>query len=184
MLSIYNCSKFSFYLLKKFKVNNQITAPELRVTDETGQQVGVMSLGAALKLAQEKGLDLIEVAPTAKPPVARIMDYGKYTYREEKEERKQKAKQKKDTLKTVRISLNAGINDLKTKAEKAEGFLKEGLKVQVELLLKGRAKYHKTFADLGKQKVEDFLNLITVPIKMISELKRQPKGFNVTIVKQ
>ena len=154
------------------------------MADETGQQIGIMSRDEALKLAKEKGLDLIEFAPMAKPPVARIMDYGKYIYREEKEERKQRAKQRKDILKIIRISLNAGLNDLKIKAEKTDVFLKEGLKVQVELILKGRAKYQKTFADLGKQKIEDFLKLITVPTKTISELKRQPRGFNVTIVKQ
>ena len=154
------------------------------MVDEAGQQIGIMSRQEALKLAQEKKLDLIEVAPMAKPPVTRIMDYGKYIYREEKEERKQKAKQRKDTLKIIRVSLNASINDLKIKAKKTDAFLKEGLKVQVELILKGRAKYQKTFADLGKQKIENFLKSITVPIKTISELKRQPRGFNVTIVKQ
>ena len=171
-------------MLKKLRVNNQITAPELRVADETGRQIGVMSREEALKLAQEKGLDLVEFAPMAKPPVARITDYGKYIYREEKEERKQKAKQKKDTLKVIRIGLNAGLNDLKTKAGKTDEFLKEGIKVQVELVLKGRAKYQKAFSDLGKLKVEEFLKLITVPTKIISELKKQPRGFNVTIVKQ
>ncbi len=170
-------------MLKKFKINNQITAPELRVADATGEQIGIMSRDEALKLAKEKGLDLIEFAPMAKPPVARIMDYGKFAYREEKEERKQKAKQKKETLKIVRLGLNAGLNDLKVKAKKADGFLDEGLKVQVELMLKGRAKYQKTFSDLGKQKVEDFLKLISVPVKIISELKKQPKGWNITITK-
>ena len=154
------------------------------MADETGQQIGIMSRDEALKLAQEKGLDLVEFAPMAKPPVARITDYGKYIYREEKEERKQKAKQKKDALKTIRISLNASSNDLKTKAEKTEEFLNEGIKVQVELVLKGRAKYQKAFSDLGKLKVEEFLKLITAPVKIISELKKQPRGFNVTIVKQ
>ena len=120
----------------------------------------------------------------AKPPVARIMDYGKFAYREEKEERKQKAKQKKETLKTVRLGLNAGLNDLKIKAGKADKFLEEGLKVQVELILKGRAKYQKTFSDLGKQKVENFLKLISIPVKIISELKKQPRGWNMTIAKQ
>lgn len=171
-------------MLKKLKVNNQITALELRVADEKGEQIGIMSREEALKLALEKKLDLIEVAPMAKPPVARIMDYGKYIYREEKEERKQKAKQRKNTLKIIRINLNTGSNDAKIKAEKTDAFLKEGLKVQVELVLKGRAKYQKTFADLGKQKIEDFLKLITEPIKVISELKRQPRGFNTTIIKQ
>lgn len=171
-------------MLKKLKINNQITALELRVADETGQQIGVMSREDALKLAQDKGLDLIEVAPMAKPPVARIMDYGKYLYREDKERHKQKAKQKKDALKIIRISLNAGLNDLKIRAERAEGFLEDGFKVQIELLLKGRTKYQKAFSDLGQKKVEDFLKLITAPIKIISELKRQSQKFNVTIVKQ
>ncbi|MBI4919726.1 translation initiation factor IF-3 [Candidatus Azambacteria bacterium] len=153
------------------------------MADESGQQIGVMSRDEALKLAKEKGLDLIEVAPMAKPPVARIMDYGKYAYREEKEMRKQKAKQKKDALKVIRLSLNTGLNDLKIKAEKAEAFLKEGLKVQVELVLKGRAKYQKIFSDLGKQKIEEFLKLITIPTKIISELKKQPRGWNITIAK-
>lgn len=171
-------------MLKKLRINNQITAPELRVADETGQQIGIMSRDEALKLAQEKGLDLIEVAPMAKPPVARIMDYGKHVYREEKEERKQRAKQRKDTSKIIRVSLNTGLNDLKIKAVKTDEFLKDGFKVQIELLLRGRAKYQKTFSDLGQRKIEGFLKLITEPIKIISELKRQPRGFGVTIIKQ
>ncbi|MDO8676373.1 MAG: translation initiation factor IF-3 [Candidatus Azambacteria bacterium] len=171
-------------MLKKLKINNQITALELRVADEEGRQIGVMSRDEALKLAQERGLDLIEVAPMAKPPVARIFDYGKYLYREQKEERKQRAKQKKDSSKIIRLNLNTGLNDLKIKAEKASEFLKEGLHVQIELVLKGRAKYHKTFADLGKKKIEDFLKLISTPIKVISELKKQPRGFNITIINQ
>ncbi len=143
-----------------------------------------MSREEALKLAQEKGLDLIEVAPIANPPVARIMDYGKYLYREEKEWRKQRAKQQKDLLKIIRLNLNTGLNDLKIKAKKADEFLDEGLRVQVDLILKGRAKYQKTFSDLAKKKMEEFLKIIAVPTKIISELKKQPRGWNVTIIKQ
>lgn len=156
----------------------------MRVTDETGQQIGIMSREEALKLAESKGLDLIEVAPMASPPVVRIMDYGKYLYREEKEWRRHMAKQKKDLLKIIRLNLNTGLNDLKIKAKKAEEFLNEGLRVQVELVLKGRAKYQKTFSDLAKKKVEEFLKIIAMPIKIVSELKKQPRGWNVTIVKQ
>lgn len=170
-------------LIKKIRINNQIIAVELRVTDEKGEQIGIMSREEALKLAQEKELDLIEVAPMATPPVARIMDYGKYLYREGKEWRKQKAKQKKDLLKIIRLNLNTGLNDLKIKAKKADEFLNEGLRVQIELVLKGRTKYQKTFSDLAKQKIEDFLKIITVPTKIVSELKKQPKGWNVTITK-
>lgn len=171
-------------VIKRLRVNNQITAQELRVADEAGQQIGIMKLEEALKLARDKGLDLIEIAPMAQPPVARIMDYGKYIYREEKEERKQKAKQKKDALKTIRISLNTGFNDLKIKSSRVGEFLKDGLKVQIELVLKGRAKYQKTFSDLGKQKIEDFLKLISEPVKVVSELKKQPRGWSTTIIKR
>ena len=170
--------------IKKLKINNQITAPELRVADEDGSQIGIMSREEALKLAQGKGLDLIEVAPMAKPPVARIMDYGKHLYREEKEWRKQRAKQKKDLLKVIRLNLNTGLNDMKIKAKKTDEFLNEGLRVQIDLVLKGRAKYQKTFSDLAKKKIEDFLKIISVPIKIISELKKQPRGWNVAIIKQ
>jgi len=154
------------------------------VADEEGNQVGIMRREEALKLAQEKGLDLIEVAPMAKPPVARIMDYGKHLYREEKEWRKQRAKQKKDLLKVIRLNLNIGLNDMKIKAKKTDEFLNEGLRVQIDLVLKGRAKYQKTFSDLAKKKIEDFLKIISVPIKIISELKKQPRGWNVAIIKQ
>ena len=170
--------------IKKLRINNQITAPELRVADEDGSQIGIMSREEALKLAQGKGLDLIEVAPMAKPPVARIMDYGKHLYREEKEWRKQRAKQKKDLLKIIRLNLNTGLNDMKIKAKKTDEFLNEGLRVQIDLVLKGRAKYQKTFSDLAKKKIEDFLKIISVPIKIISELKKQPRGWNVAIIKQ
>lgn len=156
----------------------------MRVADENGEQIGIVSREDALKLAQERGLDLIEVAPLAKPPVARIMDYGKYLYREEKEWRKQKAKQKKDLLKVIRLNLNTGLNDMKIKAKKTDEFLNEGLRVQIDLVLKGRAKYQKTFSDLAKKKIEDFLKIIAVPVKIISELKKQPRGWNVTIIKQ
>lgn len=151
---------------------------------EDGEQIGIMSREEALKLAGSKGLDLIEVAPMASPPVARIMDYGKHLYREEKEWRKQMAKQKKDSLKITRLNLNTGLNDLKIKAKKTDEFLGDGLRVQVELVLKGRAKYQKTFSDLAKKKIEEFLKIIAVPTKIISELKKQPRGWSVTIAKQ
>lgn len=153
------------------------------MTDEKREQIGIMSREEALKLAEERKLDLIEIVPMAKPPVARIMDYGKYLYREEKEERRQKIKQKKDLLKIIRLNLNTGLNDMKIKAKKADEFLSEGLRVQIEIVLRGRAKYQKTFSDLAKKKIEYFLKIITIPTKVISELKKQPRGFNITVVK-
>ena len=157
---------------------------ELRVTGEDGEQIGIMNREEALKLAKERGLDLIEVAPMANPPVVRIMDYGKHLYREEKEWRRHMAKQKKDLFKTIRLNLNIGLNDMNIKAKKADKFLGEGMRVQVDMVLKGRAKYQKTFSDLAKKKVEDFLKIISTPIKIISELKKQPRGWSITVAKQ
>ena len=128
------------------KVNEKITALELRVIDETGNNLGVLPLQEALKLAKEKGLDLIEIAPTAKPPVAKIMNYDKYRYQETKKLKKQRAQQKIQELKQVRISARAAEHDLKIKADKVNEFLAEGDIVEIHLIMRGREKAHKDWA--------------------------------------
>jgi len=143
----------------------------------------VLSLSEALKAAQERGFDLIEIVPNAKPPVAKIMDYGKYLYREAKEERKQKAKQKKDEMKTIRLTAKIGPHDMRFKADQASEFIKEGMKVRIELVLRGREKYQKTIHDLSRKKIEDFIKLISVPTKVMQELKKEPRGFSINIMK-
>lgn len=168
---------------KRVRVNHQITARELRITDEDGKQIGIMSLEEALKLANKSGLDLIEVAPNAAPPVARLMDWGKFQYLIQKEEKKAKAGQKKETLKTVRLTLQIGSHDLIFKAQQTAEFLKEGLKVQIELILKGREKYQKSFHDLGRRRIENFIKIIPIPIKIIQELKKQPRSYTLVIAK-
>lgn len=137
-----------------------------------------------MKAAGERGLDLIEIVPNAKPPVAKIMDYGKYLYREAKEDRKQKAKQKKDEMKTIRLTAKIGPHDMQTKAVQASEFIKEGLKVRIELVLRGREKYQKTIHDLSRKKVENFIKIISVPTKTIQEIKKEPRGFSAIIMKE
>ena len=110
----------------------------------------------ALKLAHEKSLDLVEVGPQAKPPIAKIMDYGKYIYRKEKQEKGQ-TKQKDQEMKTVRVGFKTGAHDLKFKSEQINEFLKEGHPVKVELTLRGR---EKSLAHMGREKLDIFLKLI------------------------
>ncbi len=164
------------------KINNQITAPELRIIDEAGENVGVMSLADALKLAKEKGLDLIEFAAMAKPPVAKIMSYDKYRYQEEKKLKKQRASEKTQELKQVRISGRAAEHDLQIKAKKANEFLKEGNMVEIMLAMRGREKANK---DWGRQKLLEFVKTMIDPEhKVIAEAKYGGRGFNMKIVKK
>lgn len=132
----------------------------------------------ALEIAKEKELDLVEISATAKPPVCKITDYGKYQYLQEKKERKQKAKQKKSELKGVRIGFSTSSHDLETKIKQVEKFLKEGHKVRIEMRLRGRERAHK---DLAREKVEEFLNMVPFEFKIEEEIKKSPRGMTVTI---
>ncbi len=164
-----------------YKINQQIKAPELRVIDEIGENLGVMPLEAALKLAQEKELDLIEIASTARPPVAKIISFDKFRYQKEKELKKQKAAQKVSELKQVQISARAAKNDLETKAKKIDEFINEGNKVEIMLVLKGREKYNR---DWARYKMEEFLKIITVEYKIIMEPRFVGKGMVMQIAKK
>lgn len=136
---------------------------------------------AALALAKEKGLDLIEIAPTAKPPVARIMSYDKFRYQKEKEFRKQRQAQRGSELKQIRISARAQKNDLALKARKVEEFLGDGHVVEVMLVLRGREKYNRGWAD---QKLREFLQMIAVEYKMKSEPRFGGKGLVMQLIKK
>ena len=113
----------------------------------------------ALRIAKEKGLDLVEVGPQMKPPIAKIMDYGKYMYRKEKQE-KGGGRQKDQEMKTVRVGFKTGVHDLQFKSEQIDGFLKEGYPVRVELTLRGR---EKSMAHMGREKLDNFLKLLSEP---------------------
>ena len=162
------------------KINEKITAPELRVIDEAGANIGVLSVSEALKSAKEKGLDLIEIAPTAKPPVAKIMSYDKYRYQEEKKLKKQKSQQKIQEWKQVRISARAAEHDLQIKADKVNEFINEGHVVEIQLMLRGREKANK---DWAKQKLLEFLKIISPEHKVLMEPKYGGRGFNAQEVK-
>jgi len=150
---------------------------EVRIIDEEGQQLGVMPTADALSLAQEKGLDLVEVAPTAVPPVCRILDYGQYKYELQKREREARKKQKSQTFKEIRLRVKIDVNDLRTKTRRAGQFLDEGDRVKVNVQFRGREMSH---PQLGR-------DLLVRAAEMLEEhgtIERQPlmEGRNMYIV--
>ncbi len=123
-------------------INEQIRDKEIRLIGESGEQLGIMSSREALKLAEEAGLDLVKIAPTAKPPVCKIVDYGKYRYELARKEKDAKRKQKVIEVKEIRMSPNIDTNDLNTKVGAARKFLEKGNRVKVTLRFRGREMAH------------------------------------------
>lgn len=164
------------------KINNQITAPKIRVIDENGKNLGVFDRDKALSLAKpELGLDLIEIAPNANPPVARLMSFDKYRYQKAKEERKERRAQKGNLLKRIQISARSAQNDLLVKIRQLEKFLAEGHQVEIYMRLVGRERNNK---DWAHQKLNDFLKMINVEYKIVIEPKFGGSGLVAQIAKK
>lgn len=140
-------------IAKDMMVNDGIRARELRLIDQNGEQLGVKSKAEALQIAERANLDVVLVAPNAKPPVARIMDYGKFRFEQQKKDREARKKQKVINIKEVRLSPTIDVNDFNTKLRNARKFLEKGDKVKASIRFKGRAITHK---EIG-QKVLDRL---------------------------
>ncbi len=140
-------------------INERIRDREVRLVSENGEQLGIMSSREALKLAREADLDLVKIAPNAKPPVCKIIDYGKYRYELARKEKEAKKKQKTMEVKEVRLSPNIDTNDLNTKANQARKFITKGDKVKVTLRFRGRemahVNYSKQILDSFYEKLED-----------------------------
>lgn len=151
----------------------------MRLVD--GEESRVMSTRDAIALAVERGLDLIEISPNAIPPIAKIMDYGKFQYEQNKKERANKAKAHKTETKAIQIKIATGDNDLSLKAKKASEWLAEGHRVRVELYLVGRSKF--TDNAFKKERLDRILSLITAPYKVAEDLKPSPRGVTVTLEK-
>lgn len=157
------------------RINREITAKELRVVGPEGENLGVLSLADALKAAKEANLDLIELSPNAVPPVAKVMDYGKFEYERSKKESAARAKAKVSETKEVQIKVGTGENDMRLKAKKAAEWLAEGHRVRAELFLKGRYKgMEEAFL---KARLEKFLLLVPFAYKVSEPVARSPKGF-------
>jgi len=149
------------------------------VLDSENKNLGVLSIKDALELAQAKGLDLIEISPNANPPLAKIMDYGKYKYEASKKLKKAKDGAKHTETKSIQIKIATGDHDLALKAKTASKWLKEGHRIKVELYLAGRAKYMDEKFLRGR--LERVLHLITENYKIADAYKRGPKGLFTTI---
>lgn len=148
--------------------------------DETGKQLGVFPVEEALKMAMERDLDLVEITEKVIPPICKIIDYGKYLYQLGKKERGQKTKQKRVEVKGIRIRPATAKHDLELRAEQAKGFLEEGNKVKIEMVLRGREKAHQ---DLAKEKIKKLISLIPIDTVIEQEAK-YPRGLMVIISKK
>mgnify|MGYP002297985480 CR=1 FL=1 len=158
--------RFLFYIIiiwrcptisKELSINDQIRDKELRIISETGEQLGIMSAREAQILANGKNLDLVKISPNAKPPVCKIMDYGKYKYEQARKEKEAKKKQKTVEVKEVRLSPNIDTNDLNTKVNNAKKFIGKGNKVKVTLRFRGREMAH---VQSSKHILDDFAALL------------------------
>lgn len=140
------------YQQDQHRINRRIRVPEVRVVVEGGEPLGVVSTDVALKKAEELGLDLVEVSPTAKPPVCKIMDYGKFKYKEQKKKAESKKNRSDVVLKELRIRYKTDVGDFNTKIEKAKDFLSKGDKVKFSMQFRGR---EIAFMELGLEKLKE-----------------------------
>ena len=168
-------------LVRQFRANQYIQAPQVFLIDEQNNQIGPTSTQVALEKARQAELDLVEVSPRSKPPVAKIMDYGQYKYETEKKMRKVKAHQKTSELKSIRLSFRIKGKDLETKKNQALKFLADGHKVKIDIILKGREKAHKPMAFDSMKK---FINSLDENIKTIQPVTGQGGLITATITKQ
>jgi translation initiation factor IF-3 len=159
------------------RINEEIRAREVRVIGSDGEQLGIMSGREAQQLAYEKHLDLVEIAPTAKPPVCRIMDYGKYRYEQQKREKESRKKQKTFDIKEVKLRPGIEEHDFNVKFKNAVRFLEDGDKVKVTIMFRGRELSH---PELG----EVLLNKMAAQLKEMAVVERQPKleGKNMIMI--
>ena len=161
----------------ELRINEEIKAKEVRVISSSGEQLGIMPIRDALKIAQEQELDLVEVAPTAKPIVCRIMDYGKYKYEQNKREREARKKQKVINIKEVRMTPKIESHDFNVKAKAAYKFLSDGDKVKATIRFRGREIVH---AELGQKILTDLYEFV----KEIATIERAAKveGKNMVMI--
>ena len=152
-------------------MNERIRVPKVRVVDAEGKQLGIMPTKEALRLAREMGLDLVEIAPHARPPVCKIMDYGKFLYEQKKKQKEAARKQKiASDLKEIRLNLGIGEHDLQFKVRNAEEFLKEGRRVRFVLRLRGREK-----ASKHTDRAKGLLDTIAEQLSPLSNVIEGPK---------
>lgn len=167
---------------KPTPINNRIRAEKVRLIDEEGKQLGVVTLKEALKMAYSKELDLVQVTEKADPPVCRITEYGKYLYSQEKKKRQQKS-QKGGDLKGIRLSFNISPHDMETRARTAEKFLLRGDKIKIEIILRGR---QRALTQVANDKMKQFVELLNerMPVKTERDIQRRGRNLIMIVSKQ
>lgn len=176
--SVNNCG-FVNTLNHKFKINHQIRAKELRVIADTGENLGVLSLSQALAKATELGSDLIEISPNATPPIAKIMDYGKFQYQQNKKQKESRGHSRSTETKTLQVKIGTSEHDLELKAKNASKWLKEGNRVKIGLFLVGRSKY--SDIEFKKERLNRILSLISEEYKISDGPSQGPTGLIITL---
>lgn len=179
MVAWFSCYYAYTLATERVRINREISSPELRVIGAQGENLGVLSFDKAFKAAQEANLDLIEISPNANPPVAKIMDYGKFEYERSKKESAARSKAKVSETKEVQIKVGTGDHDMALKAKKAAEWLADGHRVRAELFLKGR--YKGMDEAFLKTRLEKFLLLIPYAYRIAEPVARAPKGFAAII---
>ena len=165
----------------RFYANDRIRAPRLMIIDEEGKSLGEMDTRDALSLAREKELDLVEVQPKANPPIAKILDFGQFQYEQEKTKSKQKARQKKVDIKAIRISFRISEHDKETKHKQAEKFIKQGHKIKIDVVLKGR---EKAYVSQAKETMENFAKSLGEGIVIEQPFSKQGGRLSLTVAKK
>ena len=164
---------------EKIRINHQIRGTELRVIDDKGGNLGLMTVADAVKKAQDAGLDLIEISPNASPPIAKIMDYGRFQYIAQKKDRDARAKAHVTETKTIQIKIGTSERDLELKAKKSSEWLREGHRVKLNLFLPGRTKYMEQ--KFLSERMDRILRYVSEEYKISEAPQKSPKGLTVVI---
>jgi len=162
---------------RKLRINNFIRVPEVQVIGPEGEKLGVMKLHEALQYAQDRNMDVVEVGPEAKPPLVKILDYGKFQYQKERREKGHK-KSTAQEVKTVQIGFRTDVHDMNVRATQVNKFLTKGYRVKIDLRLRGR---EKGMGTLGRTKLEQFMQFITEAYEVDSPIKAFPGGLGTLI---
>jgi len=163
---------------RKHKINDEISAPEVRVVDAQGSPLGVLPRREALSIALEREVDLVEIAPQANPPVCKIIDYGKFIYEQTKREKQQKKAQTHSTLKEVRFKAGTDTHDFDFKTRHAREFLEEGHKVKATVMFKGREILHK---ELGEELLQRFIDALADVAKIDQPMRMEGRFLGVML---
>lgn len=166
-------------MAERYRFNNFIKAESVRLIGSKGENLGIVPTKDAISKAMEMGLDLVEISPNATPPIAKVVDYGKFLYSENKKQKNIKSKTHTVEVKSLQVKVGTGEHDLNLKAKKASEWLKDGHRVKIDLFLPGRSKYmNESFL---KERMERVFKLISENFKVAEEPKKSPKGLTAII---